>query len=178
MASEDSDQVSPGLAVVHRLRDLSDLDKTACREMIASGDHLHACGELLEIVVFRGPQLVFAEERNDVLHELVPPTDDELVQVLLVVVVPPIHVDPARSEELLEFTKTVGATFALRYDKPMNDLIAGFVAPPIVSVGLSDESDGEASFSVYKAKHPASSDQSFLLVVRTAQIVTAHRQSL
>jgi hypothetical protein len=98
--------------------------------------------------------------------------------VLLGVVVAPVHVDPAGSEELLEFAETSGATRALRYDKPVEYLIAGSVAPPVMPVGLSNESDGEASFSVYKANHPASSDQPFLLVVRAVQIVTAHRASL
>ena len=115
------------------------------------------------------------EERNDVLREFVPSANDELVQVLLVVVVPPVHVDPAGPEELLELPKTLGTPCALGYDKPMENLIAGSVAPPVTPVGLSDESDGEASFSVHKANYPASSNQSFLLVVRTVQIVTAHR---
>jgi hypothetical protein len=87
--------------------------------MASGGDHLEARGELLEIVTLRGPKRVFAEERDDVLHQLVPPANDELVQVLLVVVVAPVNVDPADSEELLEFAKTVGAPCALRHDKPM-----------------------------------------------------------
>src|SRR5215211_5081101 len=143
--------------------------------MASGGDHLEARGELLEIVTLRGPKRVSAEERDDVLYQLVPPANDELVQVLLVVVVAPVNVDPTDSEELLELAETVGAPCALRHDKPMENLIAGSVAPPVMPVGLSDESDREASFSVYKTKHPASSDQSFLLVVRTIWIVTAHR---
>jgi hypothetical protein len=157
MASEDSDQVLPGLSVIHRLRDLGDLDQPAYREMVSGGDHLEARGELLEIVTLRGPKRVFAEERDDVLHQLVPPANDELVQVLLVVVVAPVNVDPADSEELLELAETAGAPCALRHDKPMENLIAGSVAPPVMPVGLSDESDREASFSVYKTNHPASS---------------------
>lgn len=118
---------------------------------------------------------MLAEERDDVLTELVPSADDELVQVLLVVVVAPVHVHSAASEELLKLPKTVGAPRALRYDKPMENLVAGSVALPVMPVGLSDESDGEAPFSVHKTNHPASGDQSFLLVVRTVWIVTAHR---
>ena len=38
MASEDSDQLVPGLAPGHRLRDLSDLDEPVDRQMTAGGD--------------------------------------------------------------------------------------------------------------------------------------------
>lgn len=55
MASEDSDQALPGLAVIHRLRDLSDLDQPTRCEMLSRGDHLKARGELLEIVPLRRP---------------------------------------------------------------------------------------------------------------------------
>ena len=118
------------------------------------------------------------EERNDALFELVPSPDDELVQVFLVVVVPSVDVDPPDAEELLELLERGGATGALGHNEPMKDLIAGCVALPPFAVGLSDESDREASFSVYKANHPASTDQPFLLVFRTAQIVTARSTRL
>ena len=45
-----------------------------------------------------------AEERDYASHEFVPPSDDELVEIFLVVVVPPVHVDPARSKELLKLS--------------------------------------------------------------------------
>jgi hypothetical protein len=174
MASEDSDQVVPGLAMIHRLRDLCDPDQPAGRETVSGGDPLETRGELLEIVALRRPYWMVAEERDYASHEFVPPSDDELVEILLVVVVPPVQVDPARSKELLKLSETGRASRALRDDEPMEDLIAGSVAPPVMPVGLSDETDGEASLSVYKTNHPASTDQSFLLVVRTAWIVTAH----
>jgi hypothetical protein len=67
MASEDSDQILPGLAVIHRLRDLSDLDQAAHPEMVSSGDHPQARSELLEIVALRGSKRVRAKEWDDVL---------------------------------------------------------------------------------------------------------------
>src|SRR5215211_2854579 len=146
--------------------------------MVSCGDPHEAQSELLEVVPLRASKRMLAKERDDALDELVPPPDDELVQILLVVVVPSVHIDPTGSEEVSELAETIRASCALRHDEAMKDLIAGCVALPVAPVGLSDESDGEAPFSVYKANHPASSDQSFLLVVRTVQIVTAHRESL
>ena len=40
MASEDSDQFVPGLAMVHGLRDLRDLDQAGRREMTVRRDDL------------------------------------------------------------------------------------------------------------------------------------------
>ena len=54
----------------------------------------------------------------------------------------------------------------------MSHLIAGFVAFPARPIWLSDEADGEASLSVYKANNPAKLNQSFLLIFRTERIVT------
>ena len=55
----------------------------------------------------------------------------------------------------------------------MRDLPAGPVAASPSSTGLADETDREASFSVYKTNNPATSDQSFLLIFRiTRHVVT------
>jgi hypothetical protein len=55
----------------------------------------------------------------------------------------------------------------------MRDLPAGLVAVPGTPAGLANETDREASFSVYKTNNPATPDQSFLLIFRiTRHVVT------
>src|SRR4051812_25068893 len=57
--------------------------------------------------------------------------------------------------------------------------VAGPVAASAHAPVLADESDGEASFSVYKTNNPSTLlDQPFLLIFRTGRIVTAHDRSL
>jgi hypothetical protein len=174
MASEDSDQVASRFLVVHGLGDLRDLDEPVGRQVSSRADYRHAASERLEVMVLCGAQLMPLEERNDRLEQLVAPPHQELVQVLTVVIVPPVHVDPPDSEELLELADAGGAARALRDDEPMKDLVPGSVASSPRPTQLSDEADREASFSVYKANNPAGPDQPFLLIFRTVQIVTAH----
>jgi hypothetical protein len=49
VVSEDSDQLSTWLAVIHRLDDLSDCYQPTNREMGVHFDYPHALNELLEI---------------------------------------------------------------------------------------------------------------------------------
>ena len=49
MASEDSDQFMSGLAMVHGLRDLRNLDQAGRREMTVRRDDLEAVRKLLEV---------------------------------------------------------------------------------------------------------------------------------
>src|SRR5919108_1418302 len=101
MASEDSDQVSPRLSMVHLLRDLSDLDETLSGEVLSIADEHHAPAKSLEIPVLRGHEPMLIEERNDRLEQLVASRHDVLGQVLPMVVVAPIDVEPPDPEELL-----------------------------------------------------------------------------
>jgi hypothetical protein len=89
------------------------------------------------------------------------------------VVVPLVQEDPADAKEAAKLLETPDALHSLRHDKPMEHLIAGSVASPPRSVSLPNESNREASFSVYKTDHPTTElDQPFLLVFRTRHFVT------
>ena len=113
------------------------------------------------------------EERNDRFQKILAPRDDVLTEVLLVVVVAPIDEDPADLEEAVKLLEAADASASLRHDEPRSDLVAGLVASPPNPIGLLDERDGEASFSVYETDHPATKlGQSFLLIVRTRHVVT------
>jgi len=93
--------------------------------------------------------------------------------VLSVVIEPPINIHLTYTEELAELVEALDATRALSHHEVMRDLVTRLVAAPGRPVWLPNKPDREASFSVYKAGHPATElDQPFLLVFRTRHVVT------
>jgi hypothetical protein len=158
---------------VHRLGDSRDLNEPVRLEMTSAGDELDALGELLEVALLRGAHRMLPKERNDRLPQLLSPSYDVAIQVLAVIVVARIRDDVADSEEVDELVQEGHALRALRDGELVSHLIAGCVAFSVLPVVLPDEPNREASFSVYKTNNPASEDQPFLLVFRTARIVTA-----
>ena len=114
------------------------------------------------------------EERNDRFDQIEPPAHHIAIQMLSLVVVPLVGEYLANSEEALELLKAGDALCALRHRKLVSHLIAGSVADSTTSARLANAADREASFSVYKTNNPAFLPQPFLLVFRTARIVTVH----
>ncbi len=94
------------------------------------------------------------------------------MQVLFVVVVPPIGQYLPHSEELTKLMQTHEASCALSDREFVSHLIAGSVASSARPIWLSDEAEGEASFSVYKTNNPTEMNQPFLLIACTGRIVT------
>jgi hypothetical protein len=174
MASEDSDQFVPRLLAIHGLSDLRDRDQSRNQQMRVHTNQLHAANELVKVAALRRAKRIALEERNHRSEELIPSPDSELAEVFLVVVVAPVRVDPANAEEITDLLQRGTAALTLRYDKPMEYLVAGRVASPLSPVGLLDETDGEATFPIYEADDPVCADRSFLLVFRTVRIITAH----
>jgi hypothetical protein len=173
MASEDSDELVPGLAMVHRLRDRRDLDQSLPGQVSINGDDLHTPSEGLEVVLLRGPQWMVLEERNDRLQQISSATYGVLAEVLPMVVTPPVHIDTPNPEEALELLEADAAALTLGYDEPVEHLVAGCVASSPRAAWLPHEADREASFSVYETDHPATElDHSFLLIFRTRHVVT------
>ena len=99
MVSEDSDELVPGLAMIHRLRNLSDLDQTLRGQVSTAVDDSHAPRKLLEVTLLRGPQRMLTEERDYRLHEIRAATNEVLAKVLSVIVVAPVQKDPSHTEE-------------------------------------------------------------------------------
>src|SRR5437868_5538434 len=99
MASEDSDQLMPGLLAIHRLNDFRYVRKTLVGLVGAFVDEVDAAGELLEIPLLRGVHPMLREERNDLLDQVRPSSHDIAIQVLLVIVVPPIRENASHTEE-------------------------------------------------------------------------------
>src|SRR5215211_5282085 len=90
MASEDSDQISSGLAVIHRLRDPCDLDQARHREVPTCCADLNAPRKRLEVVPLRRAKRMLPKERNHDPEEIIASTDDVAIHMLLVVVVAPV----------------------------------------------------------------------------------------
>ncbi len=141
MASEDSDELVSGLAMIHRLRQLGYLDKTLAGQMPTGDDDFHAPRELLEIVPLRRPQRMLTEERNDRADQLRATTHVVLAKGLLVVVVTLVDENPAYAEELSELFEARPTSFALRHDEPMEHLVAGPVALSARAIVLAHETD-------------------------------------
>jgi hypothetical protein len=174
LVSEDSDELLSRFPAVHRLRDARNLDQSFNIQMTPHHHKVDTLCELGEVIALRCTQRVTAEKRDDLFHQRRPGIDDELAKMLAMVVVPPVEKNPANPKELPEFLEATDATLALRHDEPMRDLVTGSVALSVPPVRLPNESDGETTFSVYKADHPAALlNQSFLLIVRiTRHVVT------
>ena len=160
--------------MVHRLSDLRDFNQAGHGEVPAGLADLETACEALEVMPLCRPQRMRPEERNDELRELVPCTDDEPVQVLLMVVAAPIDRHRANAEEVPELVEAGGATRSLHNDEAVAHLVSGSVASPPSPMGLFGEADGETTLPIYEADYPAGPDQPFLLVFRTSRIVTAH----
>ena len=112
------------------------------------------------------------EERNDRADQIRPSTHHEAVQVVPVVVVPPVDDHASHSEESLEIDETADAHSALCHGELVSHLVAGSVALAICSRCLPNKPNGEAALSVYKTNNPTELYQPFLLVFCTRHIVT------
>ena len=113
------------------------------------------------------------EKRDHRFQQLRPPSHDVSVQMLSVVVIPPITEYLSDLKEVAKLIETRDALSTLRHGKLVSDLVAGPVAFPCSTARLPNEPDGEAPFSVYKTNNPATQlDQPFLLIVRTRHVVT------
>ena len=113
------------------------------------------------------------EERNHRVKEVLTSPNDVTEHVFPMIVVPTIRDYVANAEELTKGFEARAARFALRHRELVRDLETGSVADAARPAWLPDETDREASFSVYKTDHPATElDQSFLLIFRTRHVVT------
>ena len=142
--------------------------------MRAAFDQLHTPRELLEVLLLRASQRMLPEERYDRLQQIAALPHDITIKVLFVVVVPSVDDNLPNLKEVTEFVQTRDAFGTLCHRELVSHLIAGSVAFTTHPILLPDKADGEATLSVYETNNPAKSDQSFLLIVRTGRIVTAH----
>jgi hypothetical protein len=86
--------------MVHRFEQLQNRDQTPSLQVPPIADDRQALRKRLVVVSLRGSKRVLLEERNDYASQLFEPADVVSVQILLVVVGPPIAVQLPHSEEL------------------------------------------------------------------------------
>ena len=172
MASEDSDQLISGFTAVHGCDDFDDRRQSFVAEMLVALHPFDAGRELLEVLALGRSQWVLPEERDHHLEEILSTAHHVSVQRLAMIVAAAIDHHRADTEEVTQLVQTPDAPCALGDDELMKHLIASSVADPAVAVRLPHQAEGEASFSIHKADHPADSDQPFLLIVRTHHVVT------
>ena len=141
MASEDSDQLSPGLLAIHCLSDLGDVGQALKREMMTAIDERYAPHELLEVALLRRSHRVCGEEWDDHVDQVVPSPNHEAIQVFPVVVVALVAKHLTDTEELLQLTEARHALRALRHRELMSYLVAGSVAAPASTAWLADKTD-------------------------------------
>jgi hypothetical protein len=119
MASEDSDEFVPGFTPIHRLRDLGDLRQTVEGPVATAGDQIDTESELLKVESLRSPQRMPLEERNHRVDKIRTATNNVAVQMLAVVVIPPVCKHLPHSKELTELMETLDAAGALRHRELM-----------------------------------------------------------
>ena len=102
VVSEDSDNFSSWLFMIHGFGDLDDFDQPTSRGMSARLHQPHTFRELQEVVLLGGSQRILLKERNDGLHQLFPRSNTVPVHMFLVVVVSLVDIDIANIKELHE----------------------------------------------------------------------------
>jgi len=117
MASEDSDQLVPGFSAIHRLNNLRDLHETVNGQVATRGNKLNAVRELCEVITLRSSQRIRAEEGNDRFEKIISSLHVIAVQMLAMVVVPPVDTDASDTEEALQLAETRQTARALHYDE-------------------------------------------------------------
>ena len=166
MVSEDSQDLG-WLPLAHRLSDRRNLDDATRRQVLVSIHELDDPCEPLEALPLRGPQRTDPEERDDDVPQVREPADVVPGEVLPMVVVPPIHVHMATSEEvaqLFQDTSTAGR---------LDDHKGRLRLPAERGPSVSKDRATEAALSVNETDDPSLVLESFLLVFRISHIVTA-----
>src|SRR5262245_28128067 len=118
MVSEDSQHLRR-LPKVHRLTDRRDRDEPREAQVFASIHSRDDVGKLVEVVSLRRLQWVGLEERDDPIPQVLESRDVVAVQILAMVVVPPVAIHLSTTEERTIRSRTP------RLDAPWTTMNAG-----------------------------------------------------
>ena len=172
MVSEDSQDLG-WLSVVHRLRDLRNLNDSRHGEVPPELHQLDDTSEFLEVVPLRGSQGMLPEERHDHGAEVIEPLHAIPVHVFPMIVVPAVAIDLAASEEPNHVLQDGAARGTLSDGKFGSNL------PPQGHLAASVDGNAETALPVNESHDPSDGRESFLLVFRTSRIVTpAHARNV
>jgi hypothetical protein len=109
VVSEDSDNFSTWLFMIHGFGDFDDLDQPTIGEMNTRLNQPYTFCKLQEVPLLGSSQRILIKERNDGLYQLFPSSNAVPIHMLLVVVVSPIDIDGTNSKELHEHVETIDA---------------------------------------------------------------------
>src|SRR5947209_10145716 len=165
MVSEDSQDLG-WFPKVHRLGDLRYPDQSFDRQVFAKLHPYDDVGELLEVVPLRGSQRVLLEERDDGLPQVSEPLHAIPKDVLSVVVVPTVAKDLATPEESDKVIQDIATRGALNNGKFGTNL------PSERHLVAMVDGTAEAALAIHETHDPFIGHEPFLLVFRTARIVT------
>jgi hypothetical protein len=157
--------------MVHRLRDVSDLDQAFHREMVTLDHQPDHAGKPAELIAFRRSQWVRLEKRNDAVNKITERPDVVAVQVFPMVVVTAVATDTTTSEEQLQLVQYLHAPCSLDHCELRLDL------PAEATRWVPEDRNTEAALAVDEADDPLLESWPFLLIGRTGRIVTAHRHT-
>ena len=141
MVSEDSDELVPGFTSIHRLRYLCDFRQTIEGQMVTARDEIDTERELLEVESLGSPQWMPLEERDHRLEKIRAATYDVAVQMLAMVVEPPIRKYLPHSKEFPQLVETLDAACALCHRELVGNLVSGSVAASAWSACLANKPD-------------------------------------
>ena len=108
MVSEDSQDLR-WFSMIHRLRDLRNLNDARHRKVPTEFHQLNDLYELLEVLLLRSSQRVLPEEWNDRLSKVADPLHAIPIHVFSVIVAPAVSVHLAASEEFHELFQNASA---------------------------------------------------------------------
>ena len=148
MASEDSQDLG-WLPVIHRLRNLRDLDDAFHREVSTELHQLDDPSELLVVLPLRSSQWVLPEERNDSDPEVFEPIDVVSEESLAMVVPPTVSIDPAGTEEPNQFLESITTRL------PLGDIERRSYLPSESHLVTSIDGAAEAALSIRETHNPS-----------------------
>jgi hypothetical protein len=153
-------QESRRFSMVHGFDDPSDVGQTIHRQVGPPLHHPNDRREPTKVIGFRRSQWIRLEEGNHALQQVSDPEDLIGEEILPVVVVPAIAIDPAAPEPGLDELQDMG-TLAL------NNREHGLQLPPHSHLSIALDRTTEATFTVDEADDPLLESWPFLLIART-----------
>jgi|SRR5579864_46081 len=141
MVSEDSDQLGPGLLMVHGRNDLDKVGKAGSREMLSTVHPLHTICELCKVRCLRSSKWILPKERDYHVSQVAPLTHHEAVYGFAMVVVSSVGVNATNSEVGTQCLEALNALGSLSNHEFMRELVPGSVSDSACPMRLSHQAD-------------------------------------
>ena len=109
VVSEDSDNFSSWLFMIHGFGDFDDFDQPTPREMSTRLYQSYTFRKLQEVALLGSSQRIPVKERNDGLYQFFPSSNAVPIHMFFVVVVSLVDIDIANTKELHEHMETIDA---------------------------------------------------------------------